>query len=97
VSAYERYFTRPAGEPARKPLAELTRAQLAARVQALRQTLDLLWSCSDIDGGEALSCIGRVKVCLIETEGALRRLDQAERGEPLPLEVALAMVSREAV
>jgi hypothetical protein len=86
-----RHVSRPDREP--NPLSRISRPQLAARIQQLRQALDLLWSQSDLDGCEPFDCIGRMKVCLIDLEERLREMDrQAARGEPIPLPVALAAV-----
>jgi hypothetical protein len=86
-------YVAPAQKPEPKPLSLISRPQLAARVHQLRQALDLLWSQSETDGCEPFSCVGRCKIELIDLEERLREMDrQAERGEPMPLPVALAAV-----
>lgn len=85
-----RHVSRPE-RPEPKPLSRISRPQLAGRIAVLRQALDLLWSQSESDGCQPFSCIGRCKVELIDLEERLREIDRAaERGEPMPLPVALA-------
>ena len=64
----------PAREPT--PVARLTRDQLAARVYHLRGAMDRLVDQVSYDGGEAYSCYGALKVCLIDLEGRLREMDR---------------------
>jgi hypothetical protein len=97
-------YVAPVQKPEPKPMSQLTRPQLAARVHQLRQALDLLWSQSEADGGMPYRTIGTAKVELIGLEQKLRELDTRERGERLstfardlltaPLEVQLAAVGR---
>jgi hypothetical protein len=85
----------PAPRPEPKPLSRISRPQLAARIQQLRSALDTLWGQSDLDGCEPFACIGRMKVCLIDLEERLREIDRAaERGEPIPQAVLLAMAGQ---
>jgi hypothetical protein len=91
MSAADRY----ANAPTPRPLSALSRPELAARIQQLRQALDLLWSQSKRDGGPAYGCIGQMKISLLELERDLFKRDRAaQRGEPLPLPVALALAGR---
>jgi len=53
------------------------------------QALDLLVGQAELDGGEGFTCRGALKVSLIQHEEELRKRDkQAERGQPMPVEVA---------
>jgi hypothetical protein len=88
MSAAERYFT---PGPAPKRLDQLSRQQLTARIQTLRQVLDLLWGQSDLDGGFPYRTIGRAKIELIELETDLREIDRTAE-PPMPVDVALAVV-----
>ena len=58
MSAAERW-ERTAQRPDPKPLARLTRPQLAARVQLLRDVLDRLLDQAARDGGEGFRCRGQ--------------------------------------
>ena len=72
MSAYERY----AAHRSPKPLAQLSRPQVAARVAVLRQALDLLVGQAELDGGEPLPCRGALKSSLIQHEEELRQRDR---------------------
>jgi hypothetical protein len=80
--------------PAPKPLADLSRAQIAGRVSTLRAALDLLWSQRDADGGEIYRSVGTMKKELTILEMELFRRDNPGSGEFInePLEVALARI-----
>jgi hypothetical protein len=82
-----RYF--PPREP--KPIGQLTRPQIAARVFALRSALDTLVAQSDLDGAAVFNCTGSMRRSLIELEEQLRQLDR-QAGQPL----AAALVIPEA-
>lgn len=71
-----RHYARPT-PPAPRPLAALTRAQLAARIHTIRECLTALWEQSDRDGVEPFRAIGALKVELITLEGQLRTMDRA--------------------
>ena len=90
MSAADRYEA--AREP--KPMASLTRPQVAARIHVLRGALDALWVQSETDGCEPFDCIGSMKRATYWLEERLREMDggASPRVDPLPLEVALAMV-----
>jgi hypothetical protein len=80
-----RHFARR--EP--KPVGQLSRTQIAARIHVLRQVLDLLWSQSETDGGMPYRTIGTGKVELIQLEQQLRDLDAAQR------DAAVSQVARD--
>jgi hypothetical protein len=85
----------PAPHP--KPVSALSRSQLAARIATLRRAMDLLAEQAELDGCAVFPCIGRMKGVLIDMENDLRALDKAaERGEPLPQAVAMALAGRQA-
>jgi hypothetical protein len=69
-------YIAPVSKPAPKPISGLSRAQVAGRITVLRAALDLLWGQSDLDGGEPIPCIGKMKVALIELEGQLHAIDR---------------------
>ncbi len=95
MSAYERYQF-AASRPDPKPLAQLTREQIAARVHVLREAVHALWTQHDLDGGEHYDCIGWMKKNLIQLEVELQRRDRPQPvpSAPLPLPVALAAVTQ---
>jgi hypothetical protein len=70
-----RHFARPARTP--RPVATLTRAQLAARIHVIRECLDILWGQSDHDDAQPFRAIGGLKVELISLEGQLRTMGGA--------------------
>ncbi len=91
MSACERYAR--TAQP--RPIAALTRPELAGRVQALRNALDTLWAQSDLDRGPAFNGIGQLKIELSALEALLRDHDrQAPLSEPLPVAGALALAGR---
>jgi hypothetical protein len=94
VSAQERWERASQTPP--KPLAQLSRVQILARIHVLREAHDTLYAQAQRDGGPMIPCVGRMYVALRELEQHLRERDAAERGEPLPLDVALAAVSQTA-
>lgn len=79
---------RPESQPAMvaplatSALSALTRAQLAARVTLLRDTLDRMADQVALDGGPGFDCRGSIKVSLIMTEGMLRSKDRLAEGRP---------------
>ncbi len=81
-----------------RPIAELDRPQLCARIQALRDAHDLLRDQSGRDGGEGFRCVGALKRELVILQQELFRRDHPEARAcmPVPLEVALAMIGRSA-
>jgi hypothetical protein len=81
-------YVAPATRPDPKPLAQLERPALAARIHQLREALELLWTQSDLDGGEPYACIGQMKVCLIALEGELFKRDRAA-GRPFAAAVTV--------
>lgn len=94
MSAADRW-ARQEGKPEPRTTAQLTSAELAARIHALREVLDLLWDVTAMTGGEPFHTIGRAKMELIALEAELRDRDRkAGLGEPLPLEVAFAVAAQ---
>jgi hypothetical protein len=93
VSAQRPWNHFPAPHP--KPLSALSRPQLAARLATLRRAMDLLAEQAELDGCAVFPCIGRMKGVLIDMENDLRASDKAaQRGEPLPHSVAVALAGR---
>jgi hypothetical protein len=91
MSAHER-FEKLEGKPEPKALAQLSRPQIAARIHILRAVLDLLVDQMQADGGESFCCRGQVKIELLALESDLFQRDRAaERGEPYPVDVLLAI------
>ena len=78
MSAYERFTAHRTP----KPLAALTRPQVAARVAVLRQALDLLVGQTELDGAEPFSCRGALKAALIQHEEELRQRDRTAPAQP---------------
>ncbi len=96
MSAGERWAAQE-GKPEPRTTAQLTRVELAARIQTLRDVLDLLWDVTAMTGGKPFKTIGRAKSELMDLRNALEDRDrQAAKGEPLPLEVLVAMAGRSA-
>ncbi len=97
MSAHERYQA-AASRPNPKPLSQLTREQIAARVHVLREAVHACWIQRDLDGGAHYDCIGAMKKNLIQLEMELQRRDlpQPVPSAPLPLPVALAVVAQSA-
>ena len=81
-------YIAPAQKPEPKPVSALSRAQLAGRIAALRGALDDLWGQSDLDGGEAFGCIGRMKIHLLELEAQLHQRD-SQAGQPFAAAVTV--------
>jgi hypothetical protein len=63
--------------PEPRPVAALSRVEIAGRIHALRSALDTLWCQSEADGGEPFAIIGRAKAELIDLEARLREMDRA--------------------
>ena len=63
-----------------KSLDSLSRAEIAARVDALQTTLEMLFLQSDLDGGPVIECVGRIKVVLCDYRNRLKQLP--EDGSP---------------
>ena len=69
----------------------LSRNELAARISTLETVLEILWDVTACTGGEPFLTIGRAKVEACGLRNQLWEMDrQAEKGEPMPLEVACA-------
>ncbi|MDQ3209165.1 MAG: hypothetical protein M3Q37_11255, partial [Gemmatimonadota bacterium] len=82
MSACERYAR--TGQP--RPIAALTRPELAGRVQTLRDVIDALFAQSGLDRGPAFNGVGQLKLELYALEALLRDRDrQAPFSEPLPV------------
>ncbi len=93
MSAYERYQA-AASRPDPKPLAQLTREQIAARVHVLREAVHALWTQHDLDGGEHYDCIGWMKKNLIHLEVELQRRDRPQPVPSAPLAPDLAAIAQ---
>jgi len=77
AQTYRRRYIAPAPEPQPKPVTQLTRPQLAARITALRVALDGLWCQVERDGAEPFRAIGAAKAELVALEEQLRQMDRA--------------------
>ena len=82
MSAHERWQA-AASRPDPKPLAQLTREQIAARVHVLRDAVHACWIQRDLDGGEHYECIGAMKAALIQLEMELFRRDRRQSKDRL--------------
>jgi hypothetical protein len=56
-----------------RTLAQLSRAELCARIQTLGNAIDLLWSLTDAQRAEPYGVTGRCKIELVALETALRQ------------------------
>jgi hypothetical protein len=83
-----RYFA-PAPTPEPKPVSQLTRPQICGRIAALRGAIDALFGCSDLDGGEAIDCLGSMKKSLYWHEERLREMDRQTPAPVVPLAAAV--------
>ena len=105
MSAAERW-ERMEGSPAPKPLAALSRVQVAARIAVMHEVLDLLITQADYDGGESFATRGAAKMELAALRAEVQDRDRQERARELsdfgqdllraPLEVQLAAVRQSA-
>ncbi len=97
MSAHERWQA-GASRPDPKPMGQLTREQVAARIHVLREAVHACWIQRDLDGGAHYECIGAMKSALIQLEMELQRRDRPQpvSSAPLPLPVALAVVAQSA-
>ncbi len=93
MSAYERYQA-AASRPEPKPLTQLTREQIAARVHVLREAVHALWTQHDLDGGEHYESIAWMKKDLIMLEEELQRRDRPEPVPTAPLPPDLAAIAQ---
>jgi hypothetical protein len=82
--------------PAPKPLADLSRSQIAGRVHALRRALDLLVDQHQRDGGESYRCRGTMKKELVVLEQRLFQMDHPESAHLflVPMAAALEKIGR---
>src|SRR5688572_28164496 len=88
-----RYIPRQS-EPTPKPVAQLSRPELAGRIQVLREAHELLREQSARDGGEGFRCVGTLKRELLVLQQALFLRDNPSARSYMlePLEVALARI-----
>jgi hypothetical protein len=84
-------YIAPANQP--KPVSDLSRAQLCARVTILRSVLDTLWEQTVVDGAEPFDTIGRAKVELIRLENDLRERDRAAAAVPFAAAVTQSVTT----
>lgn len=90
---YRTRYIAPAAQPEPKPLAELSRVQLAARIHQLREALDALWTQSEVDVGEPYACIGRLQLEQAYLHAKLHQLDR-QTGQPFAAAVTIPAAER---
>jgi hypothetical protein len=77
-----------------RPVEDLSRAQVSARIHTLRMAVDALWGQAQADGAEPFDTLSRATVELTRLEGLLRNMDRLAKEPGTPVPVPLRMVAQ---